>query len=149
MTGSRLSAKPSIANLCAFAVSAWVWTDPRNGTWPQSTIVENGLANGGPFGLVSRLKDEDQDFGPLGNSTTDTVGAKAVNDTAALPTGVWQHVGVVAEGTTIKLYRNGALAASLADYSGALPASPSSFLGIGATLDASGTATGGFWPPAS
>ncbi len=129
----------------AFAVSAWVWTDPRNGTWPQSTIVENGLANGGPFGLVSRLKDEDQDFGPLGNSTTDTVGAKAVNDTAALPTGVWQHVGVVAEGTTIKLYRNGALAASLTDYSGALPASPSSFLGIGATLDATGTATGGFW----
>ncbi len=129
----------------AFAVSAWVWADPRDGTWPQSTIVENGLASGGPIGLVARLKDEDQDFGPIGNTTTDTVGAKVVNDTAALPTGAWQHVGVVAEGTTLKLYRNGSLAATLTDYAGALPVSPTTFLGIGATLDVSGYATGGFW----
>ena len=38
-----------------FSVSAWAWADER-ATWPQSAIVENGFADGGPIGLVIRVK---------------------------------------------------------------------------------------------
>lgn len=130
-----------------FSVSAWVRTDPRDGTWPETTIVENGLTNGGspgPIGLVLRQKNRDQLFGPLGDSFTDSVGANHVDDTAGLPTGVWQHVGVVADGSRIRLYRNGAVVA-VRNYSGLLVAPATTGLGIGALLDDTGVATSGYW----
>src|SRR5690606_13096697 len=42
-----------------FSVSAWVLADPRDGTWPESVIVENGMMYGGPLGLVIRSKNRD------------------------------------------------------------------------------------------
>ena len=127
-----------------FSVSAWVYADPLE-IWPQSTIIENGLGSGGPIGLVIRLKDRDQDFGPLGAATTDSQNRIDIDENVGFPTDSWQHVGVVAEGKTIHLYRNGAEVAVSTNYSGtlAIPASPS--LGIGATLDDTGVAVGGFW----
>jgi hypothetical protein len=128
----------------AFSVSAWVYADPLE-VWPQSTIVENGLASSGPIGLVLRLKDRDQDFGPLGDTTTDSYSRININENVGFPTASWQHVGVVAEGTTIRLYRNGAEVAVSTNYSGTLVAPVSPALGIGATLDDTGAASGGFW----
>jgi hypothetical protein len=127
-----------------FSVSAWVLADPRDGTWPQSVIVESGLGSGGPFGLVIRSKNRDQAFGPLGNTSSDANGLVNINETVGFPTGSWQQVGLVADGAKIKLYRNGVEMAS-ADYTAPLvsPAGPA--LGIGAMLDDSGVASGAFW----
>ena len=122
-----------------FSASAWVWADPRDGTWPQTGILENG-----PIGLVLQEKNRDQLFGPLGDAFTDSVGAQTANDTAGLPTGVWQQVGVVANGSIMTVYRNGSVVAST-PYSGVLPPSASMVLAIGALVDASGAATGGYW----
>lgn len=128
----------------AFSVSAWVLADPRDGTWPESVIIENGLGLGGPFGLVIRSKNRDQAFGPLGNTSSDGNGPVVVNETVGFPTGIWQHVGVVADGATIKLYRNGVEMAS-ADYSPPLASPAGMPLGIGAMLDESGSALGSYW----
>ena len=137
-----------------FSASAWVWADPRAGQWPQTTIIENGSTNSaapGPIGLVLQLKNLDQNFGPLGDLFTDSVlGAQTVNDPAGLPTGAWQQIGVVANGSTMTLYRNG-LAVASTNYSGLVAPPTSTFLGLGALLDASGDATaaananGGYW----
>ena len=127
-----------------FSVSAWAYADPLD-TWPQSTIVESGLGSGGPIGLVIRLKNRDQAFGPLGDTTTDSYGQVVVNETVGFPTGGWQHVGLVAEGTTLRLYRNGAEVAVSTNYSGTLVIPVSPALGIGATLDDTGAASSGYW----
>ena len=128
----------------AFSVSAWAYADPLP-VWPQSTLVENGLGTGGPIGLVIRLKDLDQDFGPLGSTTTDSDTRINVDENTGFPTGAWQQVGVVAEGSTIRLYRNGAEVAVATNYSGTLAVAASPALGIGATLDDSGAPSGGYW----
>ncbi len=130
-----------------FSVSAWVWADPRDGTWPQTAIIEDGEASGaspGPIGLLLQQKNLDQLFGPLGDTFTDSTGTKTINDTAGLPTGVWQQIGLVANGATMTVYRNGAPVAST-PYSGLLPAPTSSYLGIGALVDDTGTPTGAYW----
>lgn len=127
-----------------FSASAWVLADPRDGTWPQSTILESGLGSSGPLGLVIRLKNRDQAFGPLGNTTTDGTGKIVLNETVGFPTAAWQHVGVVMDGTKIHLYRNG-VEVAVADYDGSLASPPGTALGIGVTLDDAGTPTGGYW----
>lgn len=130
----------------AYSISAWAYVDALEvEVWSQSTIIESGLNNGGPIGLVIRLKDQDQDFGPLGTTITDTNQTIQVNDTTGIPTGAWQHVGVVVEGKTIRLYRNGAEVAMSTNYNGTLATPVSAALGIGATLDESGMAVTGFW----
>ena len=130
-----------------FSVSAWVWADPREGTWPQTTIVEDGTTNSaspGPIGLVLQQKNLDQLFGPLGDTFTGSAGTETVNDTAGLPTGAWQQVGVVANGATMTVYRNGAVVASTS-YNGLLAPPTSTYLGLGALLDNTGAATGAYW----
>jgi hypothetical protein len=130
--------------LSVFSASAWVWADPRDGTWPQSTILENGLGSGGPLGLVIRSKNRDQQFGPLGNTSSDGAGRVVLNEAVGFPTDSWQHVGVTADGTKLRVYRNGIEIAS-ADYDGTLLESSAAALGIGATLDDSGAPNGAYW----
>jgi hypothetical protein len=127
-----------------YTVSAWVNFAPQ-ATWPRSAIIENGLsANDGPIGLVVTAKNVDQQFGPLGTITHDDGGPVAVNDNVGFPTGIWQHVGVVADGSQIRLYRNGVQVAAT-NYSGVLPPSSIPALGIGIVLDdATAGATGFF-----
>lgn len=128
-----------------FSVSAWVTADARDNTWPQSAIVQSaGLTTPGPIGLVLRLKNRDQAFGPLGNTSADAAGSIAVNETAGLPTGVWQHVGVVADGSQIRLYRNG-VEVAVGSYSPPLGEPFSPELGIGVTLDDGGLPGTGYW----
>lgn len=128
-----------------FSVSAWVWADPRDNTWPESGIVQSGgVTTRGPIGLVIRLKNRDQAFGPLGNTSADSVGTAAVNETVGFPTGNWQHVGVVADGSQLRLYRNGAEVATAA-YSPPLGQPITPELGIGVTPDDGGFPWSGFW----
>ncbi|MHC1767957.1 MAG: LamG-like jellyroll fold domain-containing protein [Verrucomicrobiia bacterium] len=128
-----------------FSVSAWVLADPRDGTWPESSIVDSsGLTVDGPVGLVIRLKNRDQAFGPLGNTTVDAGGSVVLNETVGFPVSVWQQVGVVADGTRIHLYRNG-VEVGTANYVPPLPDPISPELGIGVTPDDGGFPGGAFW----
>ncbi len=128
-----------------FSVSAWVWADPRDGTWPESSIVSSsGLTVDGPVGLAVRLKDRDQAFGPLGNTTVDAGGSVVLNEPVGFPVSVWQQVGVVADGTRIHLYRNG-VEVGTANYAPPLPDPISPELGIGVTPDDGGFPGAAFW----
>lgn len=128
-----------------FSVSAWVLADPRDGTWPESSIVDSsGLTVDGPLGLVVRLKNRDQAFGPLGNTTVDAGGSVVLNETVGFPVSVWQQVGLVADGTRIHLYRNG-VEVGTANYVPPLPDPISPELGIGVTPDDGGFPGGAFW----
>ncbi|HVY69140.1 MAG TPA: LamG-like jellyroll fold domain-containing protein, partial [Verrucomicrobiae bacterium] len=127
-----------------YTVSAWVNFATQT-TWPRSAIVENGLADGsGPIGLVVTVKNVDQQFGPLGTALRDDGGSISENDSVGFPTGVWQHVGVVADGSQVRLYRNGVQVA-VTNYSGVLPVASLPALGIGIILDdVTGGTTGYF-----
>lgn len=143
--GSDYVAVPNFPRFAStFSLSAWVYADARDGTWPQSTIAENGLTAGGPLGLVIRRKNRDQEFGPLGNTSSDSAGRINVNEVVGFPTEQWQHVGVTADGAKIRLYRNGIEVVS-ADYDGTLFEPTTTFLGIGATLDDSGAPANAYW----
>ena len=127
-----------------FSVSAWV-NFAGGATWPRSAIVENGLADkSGPIGLMVTVKNVDQQFGPLGDTTADSAGSQVVDDTVGFPASTWEHVGVVADGSLIRLYRNGVQVAST-PYDGILPAASLPALGIGIILvDPTGGADGYF-----
>lgn len=145
LNGSDYVSVPNFPRFTSvFSASVWVWADPRDGTWPQSTILENGLSTGGPLGLVIRSKNRDQQFGPLGDTSSDGTGRVNVNEVVGFPTDSWQHVGLIADGTKIRLFRNGIEVASV-DYDGALLESAAISLGIGATLDDSGASANAFW----
>lgn len=133
------------ALMTTFSVSAWVWNDPRDGTWPESAIVKSsGITSGGPLGLVIRLKNRDQAFGPLGNTSVDAGGIVVVNDTVGFPVDVWQHVGVVADGSRIRLYRNGIEVAS-DPYVPPFQEAVAPQVGIGFSPDDGGALGAAFW----
>ena len=118
-----------------FSVSAWVYADPRDNTWPESAIVQSaGITTAGPISLVVRLKNRDQAFGPLGAGSMDATRRVVVNETVGFPTGVWQHVGVIADGSTIRLFRNGVEVVS-DSYNPPFGQPLSPELGIGVSLD--------------
>jgi hypothetical protein len=138
-----VSGIPALTN--TFSVSAWVLADPRDGTWPQSAIVcSSGLTSGGPLGLVIRLKDRDQAFGPLGNTSVDAGGPISTNETVGFPVSNWQQVGLVADGTAIHLYRNGAEVAAV-NCTPPFPLAVSPEVGIGVNPDDGGAPGGGYW----
>lgn len=128
-----------------FSISAWVMADARDGTWPESAIVKSaGVSTWGPLGLVIRLKDRDQDFGPLGSTSVDAGGNVAISDTVGFPVTNWQHVAVVGDGSKIRLYRNGQEVAS-ANYLPPLAAAISPETGIGVSPDDGGAVGAAFW----
>jgi hypothetical protein len=128
----------------AMSASAWVWADARP-TW--ATIVKNwGGATAGQFHFG--LQDTG---GDLSNFLQTRAGATPNTREGAatpLPTNSWQHVAFTADGTTLRLYRNGIQVGS-ATYSGDLALSIMAQLGIGVKLNDAGTApdTGspGYW----
>ncbi|MFO1500599.1 MAG: LamG-like jellyroll fold domain-containing protein [Verrucomicrobiota bacterium] len=134
---------PEITN--TFTISAWVWADGRDGTWPESAIVHSAGATGaGPLGLLIRPKNRDQAFGPLGHTTLAAGGIVAVSEAIGFPVAGWQQVGVVADGSKIHLYRNGVEVGS-ADYAPPLSPPPSPELGLGVSPDDGGAPGGAFW----
>jgi hypothetical protein len=130
--------------LAGISASAWVWAEARS-TW--ATIVKNwGGGTGGQFhfGLQDTAGDLSNFIQTQSGATPNTREGAAI----PFPTNSWQHVAFAADGTTMRLYRNGAQVGSVA-YSGNLIASIMAPLGIGVKLNDAGTApdTGspGYW----
>ncbi|MHC5059032.1 MAG: LamG-like jellyroll fold domain-containing protein [Planctomycetota bacterium] len=118
----------------AMAYAAWVWADSRP-TW--GSIVKNwGEKKSGQmhFGLYEKDGDLEAHF----RQTDD--GEVQLREGAAkpFPLGSWQHVAVVADGKTARLYRN-AVEVSRAPYDGTLKTNTRA-LGIGVKPSDSGTA---------
>jgi hypothetical protein len=126
----------------AMSVSMWAWAEARP-VW--ATLVKNwgaGQAGQFHFGLQDAAGD-------LSNFIRVQSGATPnARENTPLPLGSWQHVAFTADGTTLRLYRNGLLVGTAA-YTGVLAAPPMAALGIGVKLNDAGTApdagSPGYW----
>lgn len=121
--------------------TAWVYAN-ANTTW--GTILKNwGESSSGQIHLGLGNGD-----GKLGVYVTQANGTVVqASDSGAFPTGQWVHVAVVADGSFIRLYKNGLQAASVA-YNGTLKTSFNP-LGIGVKPNDAGTgpasSVAGYW----
>jgi hypothetical protein len=94
---------PIADNAVAMSFSGWVWANSRP-TW--ASIVKNwGNSLVGQYHFGLNASD-----GRLSNYLTNS---SNVIDPVQFPTGSWQHVAFTYDGTTHRLYRNGAQVASL------------------------------------
>ncbi len=120
-------------------VSAWAWADSR----PASASIAKTYQNPAlfSFGLEGST-------GRLSNFLNPSATQASARDLIPFPLGSWQHTAFSGDGTTLRLYRNGALIAS-APYTQNLNLPFISPLGIGAKLNAAGTAADtsapGYW----
>jgi hypothetical protein len=124
----------------AMTWSAWVWADalPTRGTIGAGGSGEDGV---GQFLLNVNSNGVNELSGYLEN--TARVTASPIEG-VAFPTNSWQHVALVADGATVRLYRNGSQVAT-APYSGQL-FNPTNALSIGAVLTPdSSAAASGWW----
>jgi hypothetical protein len=123
-------------------VAAWVWADARPLWASIAKNWGNGVAGQFHFGLTASDGDLSCYLSTAAGATPNQ------REGVPLPLGSWQHLAFTADGTTLKLYRNGAQVGSTT-YSGGLVASPMSALGIGVKLNDAGTAPDssapGFW----
>jgi hypothetical protein len=146
--GAGYAQYASVANIVVatnntLTVSAWVWADAED---DRAAIVdcygENPIGQF-RFGLSSAAAR------PLtGGVISQAAGYVAGTEATGFPTGSWQHVALVADGATLRLYRNGSLSATNA-YNGTI-VFPSAItnLFLGARLSDDGTfpnTTPGYW----
>ena len=127
------------------SASAWVWAE---GPPQLSAAIVNNWADTQPgqfeFGLLGGA-------GQLGVRLQPQVGPPvSVLDIAPLPAGSCQHVAFVADGSLLRLYRNGVEVGAPQPYTAPiLTNSPLHALGLGARLNDTGTGpasiTPGFW----
>jgi len=96
-----------------FAVSAWVWAESRSG-W--ASIIKNWSDSLG--GMIHLGLDGNGNILDLQISQANSVSVQ-ISDSVQFPTGQWQHVAATADGSRVRLYRNGVEVAS-ADYDGTL-----------------------------
>ena len=97
-----------------FTVSAWVWAKSRSG-W--ASILKNWSDSIG--GMVHLGLDGSGNN--LDVQVTQAGGAAVnVNEGVQFPLDQWQHVAAVADGSKVRLYRNGAEVATAVDYDGTL-----------------------------
>lgn len=119
----------------AYTLSAWVYAEARP-VW--ASIAKNwfGFMH---FGL-------DSTGGQLSNYFGTSSGQPRAIESQIFPTGSWQHVVCTVDGSTIKLFRNGALTASAA-WSGTMFSPLPVDMGIGVKLNGSVADTGapGYW----
>jgi hypothetical protein len=169
----------------SMSFSAWVWADSANPKLAGAQIAGNwGTTNKGQF-LVNlgssgklqvtineatvMLAASPYSWNQQTNGLRPVVPytpSVSVSDTIALPLNSWQHVGFVADGTTLRLYRNGIQVAAtdyaafttlpltnnngiqygMTNFTGTLIASPISAITIGARGPDVGTqAKTNFW----
>lgn len=134
----RVATYPSAST--GITIAAWVLAESLP-TW--ASIAKNWGSAGGPFhfGLG-------EGTGALDIFITTTAGQFSVREAKALPVGQWQHVAFTADGTALRLYRNGRLVASR-PCAGNLVPPPVAAMGIGVKLNPAGTAADpgapGFW----
>jgi len=124
----------------AMTWAAWVWADtlPLGATVGAGGSGEDGI---GQFLLLVNSDGGNDLRGYLQNVARTTTSPR---EGILFPTNNWQHVALVADGTTVRLYRNGSQVAT-ARYSGQL-FNPTNALSIGAVLTSdSSAAASGWW----
>ena len=97
-----------------FTVSAWVWSDSRP-SW--ASILKNWSDSIGGMvhlGLDASGNNLDVQVTQVGGTSVN------VNEGVEFPLGQWQHVAAVADGSKVRLYRNGAEVGTAVDYDGTL-----------------------------
>jgi len=122
--------------------SAWVWADARPAWASIAKTWLNAGASSFRFGLQ-------ESTGAMGSFLYTSAGAQpSTRETAPLPLGAWHHVACTADGSTLRVFRNGTLVSST-PYAGPLATADIGPLGIGARLNTAGTAanpgTPGYW----
>ncbi|MBM3845358.1 MAG: hypothetical protein FJ405_03605, partial [Verrucomicrobia bacterium] len=122
------------------SASAWVFAESR----PSSaTVLRNGSPTSGQFQWG--LKDGS---GRLDISINTATASFFARDPEIFPTNSWQHVAFTADGSSLKLFRNGRLIAET-NYTGNLKEGVPEALGIGARLTDAGngieTVSPGVW----
>lgn len=131
-----ISTPAAIANnATAMSFSGWVWADSRT-TW--ASIAKNWGSTGQfHFGLNSAD----------GRMSNYFINGTNVIDPTVFPTGSWQHVAFTYDGTTHRIYRNGAPVGSVTTTT-SLPLS-SNVVSLGCKANQAGTApeggSPGFW----
>ena len=125
----------------ALSVSAWVWADTRP-FW--GSIAKNwGSTKPGQFHFGLR-----ESAGDLDVIIHTSAGDFEARENTFFPTGQWQHVAFTADGSVLRLFRNGALVASSA-YTGDFLPPPMAALGLGVKLNDAGTSPDatapGYW----
>lgn len=128
----------------AMTYAAWVWADSRP-TW--GSIVKNWGGKNRAGQMHFGLKEKDGDLEAHFREADDDEVELREGRGKRFPLGSWQHVAVVADGTTARLYRNAVEVAS-APFDGTLNTSVRA-LGIGAKPDDSGMkpdkGNAGYW----
>lgn len=97
-----------------FTVSAWVWAESRSG-W--ASILKNWSDSIG--GMIHLGLDGNGNNLELQVTQANGIGVN-VNGGVLFPTGQWQHVAAVADGSKVRLYHNGAQVGVAADYDGTI-----------------------------
>lgn len=138
-----------------FTITAWVYAESHAG-WGSILKHWNGAVNGGMFhfGLDSSGTKLDLQIEQAGGA-----GAR-ITDQSTFPTGQWQFVAAVADGSSIRLYRMGADEATnrnfeiaAAAYNGTLNCGTTRWMAIGCKPASEGsgadpgadTGVAGFW----
>ncbi len=134
----RVASYPRASN--AITIAAWVFAESRP-TW--ASIAKNWAGTGGQFHFGLRDTGGDLDI-----FITTTGGQFSLREGRELPTNQWQHVAFTADGTSLRLYRNGVEVGNT-PYTGTLVVPPVAAMSIGVKLNNAGTAadTGspGYW----
>ena len=116
------------------SVSVWVWVTDRQ---PWARIATNwGETKTGQFHLALCGTDGDLAVGVTQRNGRNV--AVREGATHYVPLAEWIHVAFVADGTTLRLYRNGKEVGSVA-CAGVLPNPPMASLGIGCKTNNAGT----------
>lgn len=127
----------SAARNGTMTLSAWVLPDVNTN---QAAIVGGGAGSDGvgQFTFMQRAGG-----GLVATVQSSSHTPYVVSDATPLPTNAWQHVVVVADGTTVTLYRNGARVVA-AGYDGTL-LQVTNLLSLGARLTANDTSADSLW----
>ncbi len=128
---ARVPDYPKATPTSGLSASAWVLADVRT-TW--ATIAKNWSSTGGQFHFGLRDTAGDLDL-----SINTSAGQFNVREGVPLTTGQWHHVAFTADGTTLRLFRDGLLVAS-SPYGGGFTNPPIPYLGIGGRLNDAGAA---------
>lgn len=124
-------------------IALWAWADARP-AW--ASLVKNwpGTSNQFHLGLDSTTGDLSNYLLPQSGSQ---IGPVREGTTNLFPLGSWQHVALVCDGMTMRLYRNATLVSTL-PYNGTIQTNPvNQALAIGAKLAGTGlpTSDASYW----
>jgi hypothetical protein len=92
-------------NAATFSVTGWIYRDTDSGTTEAICSTQMGSTGGGTSaGYALRIDSSDRLQAIIGCG-----GSNAAVNVATLATGAWTHIAMTYNGTTLSLYRNGAL----------------------------------------